>query len=355
MRTLAALLLLCFCVQSLSATTVRELTRVKGEGEFIMRGLGLVIGLRGTGDDGKELAVARPLAELLRNSGNTVASPRELTKAKAAALVMVTCIIPPRGAKADDRYDVRVSVLYSASSLAGGQLFLTAMRGPWVDSPVFALAEGLIEIPDPATPTVGVVRGAARLIEDIPGPVMTDEFDLIIESPYAGWSAATQIAVAINGKADPLNNSVATAIDERTIRVVVPAVERSNRAAFLADVFSAEVNPAMLDLPAQVIVNMRSGAIIITGDVQIRPVAITQRDLSITTVTPPPAGTPLNPVVTRSAWTDLKTSASEADTAKLSDLISGFKQLAIPVQEQVNILQMLHKSGHLQARLVIDQ
>jgi len=96
------------------------------------------------------------------------------------------------------------------------------------------------------------------------------------------------------------------------------------------------------------------GAIIVTGDVQIRPVAITQKDLSITTITPPPVGSPLNPVVARSTWTDLKTSANPAETAKLADVIAAFRQLNIPVSEQVNILQMLRKSGQLHARIVID-
>lgn len=353
MRFFAALLALLLPAGGL-ATTVRELTRIRGEGEYILQGMGLVIGLKGTGDSGKELAVARPLAELYKNSGNELNSPRELLKANAAALVMVTCIIPERGARADDRYDVRVSTLYSASSIAGGQLFLTALKGPFPDSPVYAIAEGLIDISDPNITTVGVVRRGARLFEDIVGPQIGDTFDLVIDAPYAGWAAASQIAIAINGKADPIGNAVAVPVDERLVRITIPPAERANRAAFLADVFAAEVNPALLDLPAQVVVNQRTGAIIITGDVQVRPVAITQKDLSITTVVPAPTPTPLNPQVTRTAWTELTPGSQPADTARLSDLIAAFKQLAIPVPEQINILQMMHKSGQLQAKLVID-
>ena len=353
MRYLAAILALLLPAFT-TATTVRELTRIRGEGTYILQGMGLVIGLNGTGDSGKELAIARPLAELLKNSGNELGSPRELLKANAAALVMVTCVIPEKGARADDQYDVRVSTIYSASSIAGGQLFLTALKGPFVDSKVLALAHGLIDLPDANNTTVGTVRRGAQLLEDILGPEMGDSFDLIIDAPYAGWAAASQIAIAINGKADPIGNAVAAAVDERLVRITIPKAERANRAGFLADVFAAEVNPSLLDLPAQVIVNQRSGAIIITGDVQIRPVAITQKDLNITTVVPAPVPTPLNPTVTQSAWTELKPGAQPADVAKLADLIAAFKQLAIPVSEQINIVQMMHKNGQLQARLVMD-
>lgn len=354
MRRIVALIALFLLSCLARGTTVREITRVKGEGEVVLQGLGLVFGLKGTGDDTKDLALARPLAEFMRKNGNELASPKELAKGKSVALVSVTCVVPASGGKADDVIDVRVATLLSCSSLVGGHLFLAPLKGPFPDSPVFALAEGLIDVHDPAIPTTGHVRMAARLLRDLPGPTVADSFELIIESPYAGWAAASQIAIAINGKADPIGNAVAVPLDDRTVRITIPQAERANRAGFLADVFAAEVNPSLLDLPAQVIVNQRTGAIIITGDVQIRPVAITQKDLNITTTTPPPVGTPLNPVVSQTSWTDLKPGAQPADAAHLADLVAAFKQLAIPVTEQINILQMLHKGGQLHAKLVID-
>ena len=79
------------------AATVQELARLKGQGQSILRGVGLVTGLNGTGDSGKELAMARPLAQVLANSGNALASPRELLSGKSVALVMVTCVVPEAG------------------------------------------------------------------------------------------------------------------------------------------------------------------------------------------------------------------------------------------------------------------
>ncbi len=356
-RALSLVLVLVLCVLALpraKATTVKELVRIRGEGQSILRGVGLVVGLSGTGDSGKELAVARPLASILDNSGNTIGNLRELQNSKSVALVLVTCIVPEKGARADDRLDITVSVVNSASSLKGGELYIAPMRGPFPDSPVFAVAQGLVDLQDPSVPTLGRVRGGARMIEDILMPEIGDVFDLMIETPFAGWAAASQIASAINAKAQPQGPPVAFAVDERTIRVTIPVAERQNRAGFLADVLAAEVNMALLDLPAQVIVNQRTGAIIFTGDVQISPVVITHKDLNLTTTKPAPVPSPANPIVERDRLTGLNTETRPSEAAKLTDLIAAFKQLDIPVEEQIGVLQMLHKTGKLQAKLIID-
>lgn len=341
------------------AGTVKDIARISTQGEYMLRGVGLVVGLPGTGDSGKDLAVARPLAQLLKNNGNGVAVPSELSNSKAVALVSVTCVIPERGGKTGDTFDVIVSVLNSAKSLKGGQLYLTALSGPYRTSQVYALAEGGVDMEGGTIETRGRVRGGARLIRDVMGPEVGDSFDLVIDAPYAGWGAASQIAIAINAKAQPqaLSGnalSVAVAIDERTIRVTVPPAERTDKAGFIADVLAADVNLLQLDLPAQVIFNQRTGAIVVTGDVEIAPVAITHKDLSITTTTPAPAPTPTNPQVRRERWAELQTGIKPSQRAKLSDLLAAFKQLDVPPQEQIGILQMLHKTGKLQAKLIID-
>jgi flagellar P-ring protein precursor FlgI len=336
------------------ATTVKELVRMEGQGESVLRGVGLVVGLNGTGDSGKELAMARPLAMALENNGNAVSSPIELKNSKSCALVFVTCRVSSSGALTDDTLDVHVSVANSASSLSGGQLYLAPLRGPFRDSEVYAIAEGMIEIESAASPTTARVRKGARIVKDILMAPVESEFNLIIEAPYAGWASASQIASAINAKAQPQGPAVATAVDSRTIRVVIPESERADKAGFLADVLSADVNNALLDLPAQVIMNPRTGAIIITGEVTISPVAITHKNLTITTVTPPPVATAQNPVLKQRDWTEFKLGARPAESARLADLVAAFEQLDIPVEEQVSIIQMLHKGGQLKAKLVMD-
>jgi flagellar P-ring protein FlgI len=354
MRPLLAVLILLCSATLARAVTVKELVRFEGHSETILQGFGLVAGLPGTGDSGKELALARPLFEVLRNGGNSLGTPSELANSKSVAMVMVTCTIHRGGAKADDTFDIMVSAVNKPSSLAGGTLLISPLTGPYPGSPVFALAQGQITLEGTSSPVNARVRNGARLIRDITAPKIGEAFDLVLDTPYAGWAAASQIAQAINAKADPQGSGVAIAVDERTVRVVVPVAERPNKAGFLADVMSAEVNSALLDPPAQIVYNSATGAIVVTGDVEIAPMAITHKDLTITTTHPPPVPTVANPIVKRDTWVDIKTQARPSEKAKLSDLLAALKQLNIPVDDQISILEMMHKTGKLQAKIVRD-
>jgi flagellar P-ring protein precursor FlgI len=369
-RTLNTILIICallahtMLARAAFATSVKDLTRIDGQGESVLRGVGLVIGLQGTGDSTKDLQIACPLVALLQNNGQGVGLPDEFTKSKnegkAIALVSVTCIIPRGGALTDDKIDVSVSVMNTATSLKDGRLYLTALQGPLKGQPVFAIAEGAIELETETSLTTARVRGGARLIRDIPPPEIGNEFDIVIEPPFASWNSAARIAESIQSTVAPLGRTtvsmpkLARVIDERKIRITIPIDERSDKAAFLADVLGTEIRTELLDLPAQVIVNQRTGAIVVTGDVQISPVAITHKDLTITTTIPAPTPTIANPQVRTQRWTDVTTGASPRETARLADLLAAFKNLDIPVSEQVNIIQMLHKTGKLHAKLVMD-
>lgn len=338
--------------------TVKDLARVKGEGESVLRGVGLIMGLPGTGDSGKELVSARPLAQVLQSAGVPVPDLRDLQKSKSVALVMVTCTVPAGGAMTDDRLDVHVTTLNSAKSIKGGRLFLSPLSGPIPGQAVFAIAEGAVEVEDPTVPTTGRVRLGARLVRDISTGAIASTFDLILEPTFAGWSAASQVAIALNDGyfASPVHRGppVATQIDDRTVRINVPEPEQENPGPFVADLMNTPVNPELLRLPAMVVVNARTGAIIVTKDVRIGPVAITHKDLTITTTVPAPEPTPADPLIERTRWTGLETDARPAEQARLSDLLRALDRLDIPSHDQIEILQTLHKSGRLHARLVID-
>lgn len=345
---LISLLLACVA----HASTVQDFVRVKGQGQSVLQGIGLVTGLPGTGDSGKDLAMARALAEALQNSGAGVGSLRELEKTGAVALVFVTCTIPAIGGRVDDRFDCSITTAGTAKSLRGGRLFLTALRGPYRGGPVYAVAEGPIDLEDGITPTTGRVRAGAQLIRDILMPEIGDEFDLILDTHFAGWPMASAIADAVNSE-HVFGPRIARAMDDRTIRVTIPAEERANRGAFLAAVFSAPVNTGAL--PAQVICNSRTGAIIVTGNVEIAPVVITHKDLVITTTIPAPTPTLEEPLIRRDGWMAMESPpATGVAAARLADLLAAFKQLDVPVADQIQILQMLQKTGKLRARLVID-
>jgi len=354
----------CWCVaaavlliaQPSWATNVRDIARIDGHGESVLRGLGLVIGLNGTGDSGQEVLMARPLAELLRNSGNEVGDLSELAATRSVALVMVTATVPRGGALADDKLDLHVQVIHSARSLVGGRLFLTPMLGPSPeDRMIYAIGEGELVIENTQVPTSGIVRGGGRMRVDVLPPEVGDDFVLVLEAPYAGHQSTSTVASSINN--DYFNNPhaaepIAVALDERRIRVIVPSVERASPAQFIGSVLATNVSVEMLGLPAQVIVNSSTGAIILTADVEISPGTLTIEGLTITRTTPEPVGDALNPLVERRGWTEIGTNVRPRDRAKLADLLAAMEQLAIPRQRQIQIIHMLHKNGQLHARLI---
>lgn len=340
-------------------TRVKDLVRLEGEGESRLRGLGLVVGLAGTGDSGKELVVARPLAEVLRRAGNQIPDLEELKNARSVALVWVDCAIPRTGARREDRFDVMVSAVNSARSLRGGRLLLTPLAGPHpADPTVYALADGPIDIENDQSPTTGRVRAGAHMLTDIRTAVVGDAFTLILSPHVAGWTAATLIADAINqeyfGTTSPPPTPIARPLDNRSVRVVMPEPERSNPAAFVGLVLSTPINPALLRLPAQVICNRETGVIFATAEVEISPGVITHKDLTITTTVPAPAPSPQNPLVTRARWTALETGAAPAQNARLQDLLAALNQLDVPIEDQIAILSMLEKAGRLHAVVVIE-
>jgi len=338
--------------------TIQELVRLEGQGESVLQGFGLVTGLPGTGDSGEQLLVARPMAKMLEQMGAPVDSFAELSESRSVAVVIVQCTIPRSGAKRDDAFDVTVTAMHNPESLRGGQLFLAPLRGPYPGHPVFAIAEGEVVVDDD-NPARGVVRGGARMIRDIDMTTIAPDgsVTLVIDPSFSGWSTAQLIANTINDHRLGLNvtaERIARAEDERSVRVRIPQTEMSDPANFLADILSIRFDPSLLSLPAMVRINEREGVIVVTGDVQISPVLITHEDLVITTVTPPPQGTPADPLVEQQRWSPVTTSEREGDEARLEDLLRAFKQLNVPIDDQIAILAQLKRTGRLHAELVFD-
>ncbi len=350
-----AILIALFAPPALAGRTLREIARVKGQGASTVQGLGLVVGLQGTGDSLAELAVARPLAEVYRRMGNPI-SIDELGAGKSVALVMVTCEIPREGALTDDRLDITVSVINSAKSLKGGTLLVCPLT-PGPGAAVYAMARGDLVLPDDATLTSARVARGAQIVRDVvTTPSISAGFDLIVDARFALGGTAARVAADINEQylltTDPSQTPVARAVDARTIRVTVPTPERANPQAFFGDIMRTDITGALRQLPAQVICDTRTGIIVITGDVQVSPAVITHKDLSISTIVPPPP--PNLPRTVQSEFAAVETDADDADLSRLEDLIAAFDQLDIAPIDQIDILKALKDAGKLHARLIID-
>jgi flagellar P-ring protein precursor FlgI len=340
-------------------TSIQEFVRVEGYARSPLRGIGIVTGLKGTGDSGQELLLARPLAEVYRNNGNPIPDLRDLAKAKSAAIVTISAEVPEGGGRYGDTIDVYVQASHSASSLKGGTLILSPLLGPSTSNPqVFAMASGPIVLEDIEITTSGRIRLGAQLIRDIRPRPVGKTFDLILRPHFRSFAVARMLAGEINGitadleSEDGAGQTVAVALDDTTIRVSVPEAERGSPSNFLASVLTKRFSPSLIDLPAMVVVNERTGSIVVTGDVEISSVAIGNDRLVVTTTTPPPVPTPASPIVERTPWTEAGSTSTAGERARLQDLLEAFKQLNVPVKEQIGILAQIHQAGRLHARFV---
>lgn len=337
-----------------SAVKVADITRVGGERTNVLTGLGLVVGLKGTGDGGAFNPAIKPLREMLATFADPV-TVAELNNAANVALVTVTATVPGKGVRDGDHLDAHVECIGAASSLHGGQLFVAPMRGPVPNSPLYALAEGPISVEDPSTPTVGVVKAAAggAVMETDILPSVVDaqgHFSLILEDVFASWSTSSRIAKIIDDSEGTDGETLAVAIDAKNIVVTIPANERANPNSFIARVQQLPVE--IVATEARVNINEKTGTIVMTGDVEISPVVITHNGLSISTVTPPPKPTPQNPQVTNHQAIAIGT--APAANGNLKDLLNAMDELKLPAQDQIDIIKEIYNSGKLHAKLIED-
>lgn len=343
---------------------IRDMARIAGQGSTVLRGMGLVVGLgKGKGDKGIELALARPLAKVYEANGNPMPDLRELIRAENAALVAIEVVVPEQGAQLDDIFDVRISTIHSATSIAGGQLILSPLSGPLPGQGVYAMASGAVYIEDQAVLTQGVIRGGARIIQPIPMPVIEDSFILNLLPNYRSFGTAARVADAINGAlSDPaegrgervLGTELAKPLDDTRILVRIPPEERVNVPQFIGIVMGTQMTLSLVQQAAEVRVNPRTGSIIFAGNVEISPMAISHRNLIINTLVPAPAPDPRLPQRFRERMVGVDTAGRGRERAKIQDLLVAFRQLDVPVEDRIDIIIQMHKSGRLHARLIVE-
>lgn len=347
---ISAVLLVC---PNVRAVQVQDLVRIKGASTNKLVGMGLVVGLKGTGDGGKFMPAIRPLAELIaaKIDAKTVAS--ELKDAKNIALVALSATLPISGVREGDLVDVHVSAVGAAKSLSGGRLFLVPLTGPLPTSPVYAYAEGLVVIGDDEHTTNGIVRKGAQLVQD----VMTRHFDdmgritLVINEESASWPVANNLTNQINGAISPDGPNLAKAIDQKNILIDVPMAQRSDPAAFISQILTAYIDLSFIAVEARVVINQKTGTIIIGGDVEVSPVIISHPGLTITTITPPSEPTQESPLVMQKEFVGITPGERGA---RLADLEAAFNQLKVGPTDRVTIIKELHRSGKLHAQVIYE-
>ncbi len=330
--------------QSLAAVPLKTICRVKGQEENTLHGLGLVVGLKGTGDGGSFLPTIRSMGVALEMMGNPLGNNglSELKDAKNVALVMVTATVPAAGARQGDKVDCTVHSVGSAKSLAGGTLFLTPLVGPDPQDPrVYALAEGPITLDAPDMSTTGRVHAGCRFEADFFNPFVKDgRITLVLEPAYADFQVAQETAEMINSQMSVQTGGVpvAKALNQLNIEVLIPRQYAEDSVLFVSQLLAL---PLMnVPIGPRVVINERSGTILIGGDVEIAPVVVTHKNMVIQ------AG------VSPSQFVAMDSQQTQNPTLK--SLVDALNALNTPPQDIITIIKGLERDGKLRAQLILQ-
>ena len=302
------------------------------------------MGLAGTGD-GSFTPTHRTLAMIMDRMGIPV-SPEEMKDAKNVALVHVTTTVPATGARQGDRLDCVVSAIGSCADLTGGRLILTPMLGPVPsqDGQVFALAQGDITVESTEVLTKGNVHGGCRLEHEFRYNYVKDgRIMLILKPQYAEFCVAQEVAEMINGPQILYQNNsrlVAKALDAVTIEVEIPGQYLEDKVAFVTQLLQLEMTT--VPVGPRVVVNERAGSIVISGDVEIAPVAIAHRNIVVETGNAMGAG----PFVA--------IDPADPQNPQLKSLVTSLNAINVPTSDIIEIIKLVNANGALAGDLIFE-
>ena len=245
-------------------TLLKNICRVKGQEENTLVGQGIVVGLKGTGDSANSIPTVRALARIIQLMGTPTGKRGALElkeDIKNVALVTVTATVPAAGARQGDTIDCTVSSIGGAKSLAGGQLFITAMEGPQIESErVYAFSQGAIHVDDPKLPTTGRIFKGCRIEEDFFNPFIKDgKITLVLDRNHADFQVAQDVADLINGQPYFQTHSelTAQAINQENVVVQIPPQYRDKPVFFVSQVLSLPMLEPQTE--ARVVINQKIG------------------------------------------------------------------------------------------------
>lgn len=343
------------------AERIKDIARFSGVRANALTGYGVVVGLSGTGDQNLEFTI-QSLKSATARLGVLI-PPGISPQLKNAAAVMITAELPPF-AKPGQRLDVTISALGQAKSLRGGTLLLAPMQG--ADGEVYALAQGNLAVGGfgadgkdgskivVGTPSSGRIPGGASVERAIASP-FAGEGALRLDLNEQDFSAAQAVASAINGAM----GNIATTDDAATIAIRAPA-NPAERVALAARIESLDVRLGAP--PARVIVNARTGTVVIGGEVRILPSAVAHGNLTVRITENQQASQPGPLSNGRTVVTEQSTVSARQEPArmqmfdpgaKLGDIVDAVNALGAAPGDLVAILEALKAAGALRAELIV--
>ena len=345
------------------AMRLKEVASVQGVRNNQLVGYGLVVGLDGTGDQTTSTPfTTQSLAAMLQQMGVTV-PPGTNMQLKNVAAVMVTAQLPPF-AQPGQQIDVNVSSLGNAKSLRGGTLIATPLKG--ADGQVYALAQGNLIVGGAGASAAGSkvqinhlsagrVPEGATVERAVPTPLSQGD-SLQLDLNSSDFNTAREVARAINTK---MGNGIAQALDGRVVRVRMPEGTDA-RVAFMADIENIDI--ALATPAAKVVINARTGSVVVNQSVTLNPCAVAHGSLSVTINSTPvisqPAPFSKGETVSRDkAEITIKQEPGSLISlpagTKLADVVKALNSLGATPQDLLAILQAMKTAGALNAEIEV--
>jgi flagellar P-ring protein precursor FlgI len=360
----------CFAVSAgvstpARAERIKDIATVNGVRTNQLVGYGLVVGLDGTGDQTSQAPFTiQSITNMLAKFGITIPANAN-PQLKNVAAVTVTADLPPF-TKPGQTIDVTVASIGNASSLRGGNLLMAPLRG--VDGQVYAFAQGSVLISGFGisgkdgskislnVPSSGRIPNGAGVEREVPMKFASDAH-LILNLNTPDFTTAARVAAGIN---KTLGEGTADALDAVSIRVAAP-VNADQRIAYLATLEALEIEPG--DAPARVIINSRTGTVVISAHVRVTSAAVAHGSLSVTITERSDVSQP-NSFTNGTAATVTPRSTIDVQQAdarmflfqagvNLDEIVRAVNQVGAAPGDLVAILEALKQAGALRAELVV--
>ena len=367
-KGIAVLTLMACCLSfgtafagEMATTRIKDIAKVQGVRANQLVGYGLVVGLNGTGDSNKSIETLQSVASMLASYGVNISSAANF-KTKNVAAVMVTATLPPF-VREGDTIDLTVSSMGDAKSIQGGTLLQTPLKAG--NGQVYAVGQGAVSTGGFTAgnggstrqknfPTVGMTPNGGIVEKSVEGD-LGQNGTLSLSLSRADFTTASRITQAINAR----YGGVASASNPGRIDITIPPYYRGNVVGFVADIEDLYVTP---DNIAKVVVNERTGTIVIGGNVAVDEVAIAQGGISISiqksTEVNQPAPFTLGETITTKN-TDTQVTEEKANTvvlqatANVNDIVGALNAVGATPRDIISILQAIKAAGAMHADLEI--
>ncbi|MGB5306286.1 MAG: flagellar basal body P-ring protein FlgI [Gammaproteobacteria bacterium] len=359
-----ASLLLMLAAAAASAERIKDLTSIAGVRSNQLVGYGLVVGLDGTGDQTSQTPfTVQSLKSMLAQLG-VVVPPNVNPQLKNAAAVIISADLPAFS-KPGQTIDITVSSVGNAKSLRGGTLLMSPLKG--ADGQVYALAQGNLIVGGFGAngldgsrvvvnvPSVGRIPNGATVERAVPNPFGSGD-SLVLNLNTTDFTTASRVVKSIN---ESLGEDVAKAMDGTSIRVRAPA-DAGQKVAFVSVLENLMVDPG--EAPARVIINSRTGTVVIGSHVRVMPAAVSHGSLTVTIAERPEVSQPApfsdgeTTVVARS---DIQITEEDSRMflfepgITLDEIVRAVNQVGAAPGDLVAILEALKQAGALRAELMV--